>query len=225
MTKFTELKGDAADRFSGGWTVGLRNIADIAKIDAWTASQKDALTTIACQLSDISLVPDPLLRRPAWATKSIVGALAANSRRSLDLTGYQDPTGKKNASVAQAAGSLLRKLSAISYVEAETGLKLDHENVPMWYITYETPGAGLGLHLDTREFGDINMLLCLDRVDERTSEDASATTLVTRSGVRRYAFVPGECLIFDGACTPHGRTPVISGEKVSLMAVGFTVLS
>ncbi len=70
--------------------------------------------------------------------------------------------------------------------------------------------------------GDMELIestqAALDRVDR------SATVLIGPDGYTECELVSGDCLVFDGAFTPHGRTPLGAGESVLLVSFGFRAL-
>jgi len=222
MLNMRPRHGDAAKDQAETWTRDLREIADIADFPNWSDETKQTLIAKANELSASAVLQKVLFDKPDWASPAVIEALLTNSKISLKITGYEEATGLKNAAVPSVADSLIEKLGVRTYVEGLTGLKLLRRTA-MWYVIYDVPGASLGLHIDTRNFGDVAMLLCLDRVDAHGLDGASATTFVTTDGIEQYIFQKGECLLFDGVCTPHARTPVREGERVVLLVVGFSV--
>ncbi|WP_143203552.1 MULTISPECIES: hypothetical protein [unclassified Streptomyces] len=49
----------------------------------------------------------------------------------------------------------------------------------------------------------------------------STTILIGADGYRACDLAPGECITFDGAINPHGRTLLSAGESVILISFGF----
>lgn len=98
-----------------------------------------------------------------------------------------------------------------------------HEAHSATYIGYLTSGEFLDFHLDGLSFGEINIIICLQH-DESISGAASETVFVTSDGYLRCPATRGAVMIFDGAFTPHGRTPVSQGERVVLLSLGFRAI-
>ncbi len=48
----------------------------------------------------------------------------------------------------------------------------------------------------------------------------SCTVFIDADGYLECDVAPGDCVVFDGALTPHGRTPLGAGERVILVGFG-----
>ncbi|MEV0423020.1 hypothetical protein [Streptosporangium canum] len=179
----------------------------------------DCLVALAGQLAPHNAIQEPVLSKPAWLDTPLFRELRADANTSMEA-GAESHNGKKNAPVSEPLLARLKRARVDEWASEHTGLPLDSE-VKATYICYDEPGAALELHLDTRGYSDINLLMCLERTDVRAPVQASATVFVTATGIRRHYYGPGECVIFDGAFLIHGRPPVLEGERVLLLNIGF----
>lgn len=223
MRDIHDLSSESGDLFSTAWTRAVRGVASVADLPEPGTAAHSCLTAIAERLGTSPLVAQPLRRRPPWATTAVLDALRANCAASLPSSQPEAVNLKRNPETGPDIHTLLTEVDLAGYVGIETGLKIAGW-VSSTYVVYDTPGAALHLHLDLPSFGDVNMLLCLDRTDVRPHDEASSTVFVTGDGIDRYHFGPGECLIFDARLTAHGRTPVVEGERVVLLSVGLNVV-
>jgi hypothetical protein len=218
-----ELQGEAGDLFSTAWTRAVRGVADVTKLPEPGTAAHTCLMAIVERLGTSSIIPRPLLRRPSWATQEVIDAFLANCAESLPESRPEAINLKKNPETGKDIHTLLNDIDIAGYIGAETVLKIAGW-VSSTYVVYDVPGAALHLHLDLHNFGDVNVLLCLDRVDTRPADEASSTVFVTDQGIEKFYYGPGECLIFDARMIPHGRTPVQAGEKVVLLSVGLNLV-
>lgn len=151
---------------------------------------------------------------------SVFTTLAADADRSLRSSGVRH-NGKWNAPVGPAVEDFVSESGFLELVHA-------FSNVPLGpvrgatVIAYTKVGEHLPIHLDDTDFGEANVLLCVRHRLPRTG--ASATVFVTSDGVRSHVLEPGMALLFDGAATLHGRTPLSEGEEVVLISFGFASL-
>ncbi|MEU9132418.1 hypothetical protein AB0D08_30645 [Kitasatospora sp. NPDC048540] len=49
----------------------------------------------------------------------------------------------------------------------------------------------------------------------------STIVFIGTNGYLEYDLALGDCVVFDGALTPHGRTSLAAGESVVLISLGF----
>ena len=218
----TEAAGDppaSSDAVASAWTRAVRSIADINDIDAWPSTVDYALVALAAHFESTAVLPRPLMRSPDWTSERVITALAVSAHRSMAVSGYAY-NGKRNAPVTERAAALVRKIDIPSYVGQETGIPFTPD-LSLLYVVYDEPGAGLGLHLDSRGYSDVNLLLCLEKVTPYP-EMESSTVFITSSGRETHELDPGQCLIFEGPSTLHGRTPIRKGERIILLNVGLT---
>ena len=91
------------------------------------------------------------------------------------------------------------------------------------YIYYDTLGEVSRLHLDNCDSCDFNLLICLSR-SIPAGATGSVTYFMLGDGVTTaLSLMPGDAVLFHSSSTPHGRTPVVEGERVLLASVGFDV--
>jgi hypothetical protein len=224
MTTFRDLESTAAHRYTLAFSQAVASVADVREFERWDDATKQALVRMAGTVRPRSLIPEPLLLKPEWATPRVVGALKANALDSQSKSGYQEAGGQGHAPAGRTVSSLLAKLQVDKYVEAQIGIAVE-PTYAVSYLLYNTSEAHLWMHLDFRTHSDVNLLLCLDRIDRPGNVNSSSTVAATADAIVSYPFSPGECLIFDGICTPHGRTPVQEGEQIILLAIGLSVKS
>ncbi|MCS6712007.1 hypothetical protein JSY14_08235 [Brachybacterium sp. EF45031] len=145
--------------------------------------------------------------------------LSTEAEETLESKGYLH-NGKWNAVVGQAGYDFLDSFAIPSVIEAHTGLKVTEPHGGT-YIAYLNAGEKLDFHLDDFSFGEVNMLLCVKHEGVPDGSDGSGTVFIGHHGYEKYVLMPGDFLIFDGAFTPHGRTPLVAGERVILLALAF----
>jgi hypothetical protein len=75
--------------------------------------------------------------------------------------------------------------------------------------------------VDKFGFGEVNLILCLKHDRLAAAPTVSTTVFIGTDGYLECDLVPGDCVVFDGALTPHGRTPLGAGERVTLASFGF----
>lgn len=214
-----QLSPESSHLFATAWTRALRSMTSIATLPEPGDPMHDCLVALAGQLAPHNAIQEPVLSIPAWLDKDLLRELYADANSSMDV-GAESYNGKKNAPVSKTLLARLNRARVDEWVSDHIGLPLDSE-VKATYICYDEPGAALELHLDSRGYSDINLLMCLERTDTRVSVQASATIFVTATGIQRRYYGPGECLVFDGAFLIHGRSPILEGERVLLLNIGF----
>ena len=222
MLTIRDLNGKAADYFAQAWSDAARHIADVSALNELDKAGDLALRALAGKLATATLMRQPLLDTPSWATSSVVEALATNAGASIQRTGQRQPSGKKNAFVGRKVRPLLQKLRVREYVESVAGHSLE-PNPSLHYATYDRPGSFVQFHVDTRSYGDITVLLCLGYRDVENSGQ-SATTFVTADGIKQFKLASGQALTFDGTCSIHGRTPVEAGEEITLLIASYSLI-
>jgi len=218
-----DLDVEAGDLFSTAWTRALRGFVDVNNLPEPGTPAHTCLMAIVNRLGSSPIIPRPLACQPEWATPAVLDSLRANCAESLPGVAAEYINLKKNPDTTTDIHTLLTEVDIAGYVGELTGLKVAGW-VSSTYVVYDVPGAALHLHLDMPNFGDVNMLLCLDRTDTRPPEESSSTVFVTDRGIEKLYYGPGEGLVFDARLVPHGRTPVAEGEKVVLLSVGFNLV-
>ena len=108
-------------------------------------------------------------------------------------------------------------------VARATGLEVEQPHSGV-YIAYLEEGQFLDFHVDEFGFGEANLILCLKHERPTTALTASTTVFIGPDGYRECDLEPGDCVVFDGALTPHGRTPISAGESIILISFGFRSL-
>ncbi|MFD9303247.1 hypothetical protein ACFWCB_11420 [Streptomyces sp. NPDC060048] len=120
----------------------------------------------------------------------------------------------------EAANRIAGQVDLAAVVARSTGLEVDqpHNDV---YIAYLEEGQFLDFHVDEFGFGEANLLLCLKHEHLAATPTVSCTVFIDADGYLECDLAPGDCVVFDGALTPHGRTPLGAGESVILVSFGF----
>ncbi|MFD6181984.1 hypothetical protein [Streptomyces goshikiensis] len=77
------------------------------------------------------------------------------------------------------------------------------------------------MHVDEFGFGEANLILCLKHEHLAATPAVSCTVFIDADGYLECDLAPGDCVVFDGALTPHGRMPLGAGERVILVGFGF----
>lgn len=130
--------------------------------------------------------------------------------------------GKWNAPFGDAIYELIDECDLVRVIGEQTGAKVSEPHGGT-YIAYLNEGEHLDFHLDHYDFGDINLLLCITHISNDVDQILSSTVTLGADGLTQYCLESGDALIFDGSFTPHGRTPIKSGEKVILASLAFNI--
>ncbi|WP_317621503.1 hypothetical protein [Streptomyces sp. CBMA123] len=157
------------------------------------------------------------------------GELQRDLQRELTYDGLRAAEAKGNkggrrpvaavdkAGTVRAAYLAGRSIAAV--VARSTGLEVGqpHNGV---YIAYEE-GQFLDFHVDEFGYGEANLILCLKHTLPTGAPRVSTTVFINADGYLECDLAAGDCVVFDGALTPHGRTPLSAGESVALISFGF----
>ncbi|MFJ4777413.1 tetratricopeptide repeat protein [Streptomyces sp. NPDC088762] len=149
----------------------------------------------------------------------LISAMAEEAEKALADEGYLH-NGKWNAAVGDATNRFASEVDLASVVARSTGLEVQQPHTGV-YIGYLEEGQFLDFHVDEFGFGEANLILCLQHERSTAAPTASSTVFITADGYRACDLAPGDCVVFDGALTPHGRTPLGVGERVILVSFGF----
>ncbi|WGM18770.1 hypothetical protein QEH68_11945 [Paenarthrobacter sp. OM7] len=209
------------NQYSAAWTKALRSVVDINDLSSVDAGTLQCLREMASVQSAYAKMDSPVIFNSGIAEADL-RLLSDICAEGMSIETRQNASGKKNARIAPQYAEFVGRLGLQQRAVEATGLPLTATDGAV-FIIYDEPQAGLGLHLDLTSFGGLTMLLCIER--RVTSDSSSATVAVTPDGIDEYRYGVGECLIFDGTRTIHGRTPVGDGEKIVLLSVGFEYAS
>ncbi|MFG2618019.1 tetratricopeptide repeat protein [Streptomyces sp. NPDC048507] len=149
----------------------------------------------------------------------LISAMTEEAEKALAAEGYLH-NGKWNAAVGDAANRFAGEVDLATVVARSAGLDVEQPHTGV-YIAYLDEGQFLDFHVDEFGFGEANLILCLKHDRPTTPATASATVFITADGYRACDLAAGDSVVFDGALTPHGRTPLGAGEKVILISFGF----
>ncbi|MFD4658949.1 tetratricopeptide repeat protein [Kitasatospora sp. NPDC058444] len=148
----------------------------------------------------------------------LIAAMAEEAEKAVTADGYLH-NGKWNAPVGDAANRFAAQIDLAAVVERSTGLEVEQPHTGV-YIGYEE-GQFLDFHVDEFGFGEANLILCLKHERPGDLFRASTTVFITPDGYHECELAAGDCVVFDGGLTPHGRTPLSAGEGVTLISFGF----
>lgn len=217
------LSAEGQNLYSTAVTRAVRSFTDVGKLQDAPGPVGEVLSALAVELAADSLIPGVLRYSPEWATGEVLERLRTDCSCSVDEDGLVR-NNKRNAPVASPLLSLLfEEFGLLARVCELTGLTT-LKAVSATYIVYDEPGARLELHIDRPSYGDINILMRIDepRSDADADALASATVFIGPDGVRREPLEAGEAIIFDGTAALHGRSPLLEGETVRLLSIGFS---
>ncbi|MFI9788845.1 tetratricopeptide repeat protein [Kitasatospora sp. NPDC051984] len=158
------------------------------------------------------------LRDQSFAAEPIA-AMAQEAENALATAGYLH-NGKWNAPVGDAATRFADHVDLAAVVARSTGLEVEQPHTGV-YIAYLEDGQFLDFHVDEFGFGEVNLILCLKHDRPSGTATPSSTVFITADGYLECDLAAGDCVVFDGALTPHGRTPVSASESVTLISFGF----
>ncbi|MFE6056412.1 tetratricopeptide repeat protein [Kitasatospora sp. NPDC056446] len=148
----------------------------------------------------------------------LIAAMAVEAEKAVATDGYLH-NGKWNAAAGNAANRFAAQIDLAAVVARSTGLEVEQPHTGV-YIGYEE-GQFLDFHVDESGFGEANLILCLKHTRLTGASRASTTVFINADGYLECDLAEGDCVVFDGALTPHGRTPLSAGESVTLIGFGF----
>ncbi|AXI80992.1 tetratricopeptide repeat protein [Peterkaempfera bronchialis] len=207
----------ASQQWSGQWTSWLQSHTTARSPDRW-AEDFPAIRGAVRGLTAHQRVHPRHLRDQLFPVE-LITAMAQEAEDALTANGYLH-NGKWNAAVGDAANRFAGQADLAAVVARSTGLEVEqpHNGV---YIAYLEEGQFLDFHVDEFGFGEANLILCLKHDRPAVASTVSATVFIGADGYHACDLAAGESVVFDGAITPHGRTPLGAGERVILISFGF----
>ncbi|MFC4852053.1 hypothetical protein [Actinophytocola glycyrrhizae] len=89
------------------------------------------------------------------------------------------------------------------------------------YLFYRDAGQGIIPHIDTDIFS-LNVLMMLAHETPQDAPTTSALCMHYPDGSEeRFQLAPGEVVIFLAGTQAHSRTPIVAGERVTILTFGF----
>ncbi|MCX5199316.1 tetratricopeptide repeat protein [Streptomyces sp. NBC_00249] len=212
-------EGDGAEaaQWSRRWTSWLQSRTTARTPAGW----EEGFPTLRDAVRDLTAherVRPRYLRDQSFPVELLAG-MAEEAEEALAGGGYLH-NGKWNAPVGEAASRFAGQVDLAAVVARATGLEVEQPHTGV-YIAYLEEGQFLDFHLDEFGFGEANLILCLKHDRLTASPTVSCTVFMNADGYLECDLAPGECVVFDGAITPHGRTPLGAGESVILVSFGF----
>ncbi|GAA1403148.1 hypothetical protein GCM10009639_47430 [Kitasatospora putterlickiae] len=206
--------------WSGRWTTWFQSHTTARTPDRW-AADFPALRNAAAGLAAHQRVHPRHLRhlRDQSFPAQLIAAMAEEAEKTVAADGYLH-NGKWNAAPGDAASSFAGQVDLAAVVSRSTGLAVEQPHTAV-YIAYREEGQFLDFHLDEAGFGEANLILCLKHERPTGSSTASSTVFINADGYLACDLAVGDCVVFDGVFTPHGRTPLSAGESVTLVSFGF----
>ncbi|AUG78656.1 hypothetical protein CFP65_3879 [Kitasatospora sp. MMS16-BH015] len=206
----------APGEWSRRWTAWLQSRTTVGDPTRWNdgfPAIRDAVQSLAMYQR---VQPRHLWDQPFPA--ELITAMAAEAEKALTADGYQH-NGKRNAAVGKAANHFAAQVDLAALVAQSTGLDVEQPHTGV-YIGY-TEGQSLDFHVDEAGFGEANLIICLARTRPTEADRASTTVFISAAGYLECDLGAGSGVVFDGALTPHGRTPLGAGESITLISLGF----
>lgn len=202
------------------WTYWIRSRVTIATLSDTAGPQLQEVLDEVARLDEERLTSVTSIPAGEFLAAVTVEELRDEAVRQLDAHGYLH-NGKWNAVVDERAEAVLDLVDLPAFVRQRSGVRVGQPRVAT-YIAYRRTGEFLDFHLDDFSYGSINLILCL----EHTTADGvlSETVFLTPAGPERYPLRAGEAILFDGAVSPHARTPLRPGEQVLLLSYGFDAI-
>ncbi|MFD4243281.1 tetratricopeptide repeat protein [Streptomyces sp. NPDC058525] len=206
-----------AVRWSRRWTSWLQS-RTTARTPAGWEEGFPALRDAVRDLTAHERVRPCHLRDQSFPAELLAG-MAEEAEKALAADGYLH-NGKWNAAVGDAANLFAGQVDLAGVVARSTGLEVEQPHTGV-YIAYLEEGQFLDFHVDEFGFGEANLILCLKHERLPAAPTMSCTVFINADGYRECDLAQGDCVVFDGALTPHGRTPLGAGERVILVSFGF----
>ncbi|WP_031066954.1 tetratricopeptide repeat protein [Streptomyces sp. NRRL WC-3742] len=206
--------------WSSKWTTWLQSRSS-ARVPARWAEDFPGLRDAVRALTAHQRVHPRHLRhqRDQSLPDGLIAAMAEEAEKAVASSGYLH-NGKWNAAAGEAAEHFAGQIDLASVVARSTGLDVEQPHTAV-YIAYTEEGQFLNFHLDELGFGEANLILCLRHEYPSGAPQVSTTVFIAADGYLECGLEAGDCVVFDGALTPHGRTPLGAGERVTLISFGF----
>ncbi|MGW5349504.1 tetratricopeptide repeat protein [Streptomyces sp. NPDC004031] len=202
--------------WSRRWTTWLQTHTAVGDPARWHEGASSVQEAVRSLVVHQRVQPQHLRDQPFAA--ELVAAMAAEAEKALSADGYRH-NGKRNAAVGEAANNFTAQIDLAAMVARSTGLDVEQPHTGV-YIGY-TEGQFLDFHVDEAGFGDANLIVCLRHTRRPGAAPASTTVFINADGYLAYDLGVGCGVVFDGARTPHGRTPLGAGESITLISLGF----
>ncbi|MFF3066967.1 tetratricopeptide repeat protein [Kitasatospora sp. NPDC057936] len=206
----------APGQWSRQWTAWLQSRTTARTSSQW-ALDLPALRNAVAGLTAHQRVHPRHLRDESFPSV-LLAAMEEEAEKAVAANGYLH-NGKWNAAVGDAANHFAEQVDLATVVARSTGLDVEPPHTAV-YIAYEE-GQHLDFHLDEFGFGEANLLLCLKHDRPTGASRVSTTVFINADGYLECELAAGDCVVFDGALTPHGRTPLSAGEAITLISFGF----
>ncbi|MBV6700113.1 tetratricopeptide repeat protein [Kitasatospora aureofaciens] len=213
----TAADGAVPRQWSGQWTSWLQS-RTTAQTPARWAEDFPTLRDAVRGLTAHQRVHPRHLRDQSFPAE-LITQVAEEAEKAVAVDGYLH-NGKWNAAVGDAASRFAGQVDLAAVVARSTGLDVEQPHTGV-YIAYLEEGQFLDFHVDEVGFGEANLILCLKHERPTGAPRAGTTVFINADGYLECDLAAGDCVVFDGALTPHGRTPLSAGESVTLISFGF----
>ncbi|MFF4816084.1 hypothetical protein ACFY2K_16015 [Kitasatospora sp. NPDC001309] len=210
--------GGAVPReWSGQWTSWLQSRTTARTPARWAEDFPDLRDAVRGLTAQQRVHPCHL--RDQSFPAELIAAMAEEAEKAVAADGYLH-NGKWNAAVGDAATRFATQIDLAAVVARSTGLEVAQPHAAV-YIAYLEEEQFLDFHVDESGFGEANLILCLKHERPTGRSKVSTTVFIKADGYLECDLAAGDCVVFDGALTPHGRTPLSAGESVTLISFGF----
>lgn len=157
-------------------------------------------------------------------TLAPVGILDAESLHTLEkfaeaaiLENATPGRGRKKENVSDDAMHYIREMPILKWC---TGLASSVGE--LWGATFlHYDGGDMKIHLDNDGAYDFTLLACLNRVIPEGKKGSTTYFMLGNGVTRSHSLMPGDSVFFHSRYTPHGRTPLVEGERVVLLHLQF----
>ncbi|WP_327681790.1 tetratricopeptide repeat protein [Kitasatospora sp. NBC_00458] len=206
----------APGEWSRRWTAWLQAHTTVGDPTRWHEDLRALRGAVRSLAVHQRVQPRHLSDQPFPA--QLINAMAAEAEKALATDGYRH-NGKRNAAVGEAASRFVTQVDLAALVAQSTRLDVEPPHTGV-YIGY-TEGQSLDFHVDEAGLGEANLIICLARTRRAGTAKASTTVFISAAGYLECDLAVGSGAVFDGALTPHGRTPLGTGEGITLISLGF----
>lgn len=156
--------------------------------------------------------------RPSWLTPERLNDLNQESQRARS-SASEFPGGYHRWAEGGPHADALTQADVRDFVEGVVGRPLGPACAT--YNYYERPGEQAYAHVDQPQYG-INALCMLSH--EHEDQRGSSLWLYPEGEAPvELPLEPGEVVVFHARSTVHQRTPVLPGERVRVVTVGYLI--
>jgi hypothetical protein len=157
--------------------------------------------------------------RPAWLGEQRIATLLAEcdaQRREQPVIGQHYVKCGAEAARLAAEDALVAWLTDGA---RQLGAS-EPTDMALTYIDYRDAGDSCPVHVDRIDAYALNCLICLRHTAAVQPPGSRLRIFGADGGDFDLLLAPGERILLPAAMVPHGRTPVVAGERVTLLSIG-----